>query len=285
MVRFPLPFGQRQLDMETSGAPDGATSPCGTGREGNTYARCEDGGKNLGEGERGGRRGPQAAGDGRALREERRGRTINEGGLDAGNLSSAVLTMPSGKRWRSCAGGGLRLARRSEREGLFEYSRRIYRAMVRAGHIPKRGRPVGVPLYDGYVDTCFTTYVVLWFSTILLTRANEEGMGTWGRWTDREVHGRGSLFRRERCVSLRGCRCLRTRLRILRRHGGRVPVWESPASSSRPSRSTSPVCFETAASERSSRRHAERERTAPTGEPGMVTPWGTERVPFGMWLI
>lgn len=27
--------------------------------------------------------------------------------------SSAVLTMPSGKRWRSCAGGGLRLARRS----------------------------------------------------------------------------------------------------------------------------------------------------------------------------
>lgn len=26
--------------------------------------------------------------------------------------SSAVLTMPSGERWRSCAGGGLRLARR-----------------------------------------------------------------------------------------------------------------------------------------------------------------------------
>ena len=27
--------------------------------------------------------------------------------------SSAVSTMPSGRRWRSCAGGGLRLARRS----------------------------------------------------------------------------------------------------------------------------------------------------------------------------
>ena len=34
-------------------------------------------------------------------------KAVNEGRLDA------VLTMPSGKRWRSCAGGGLRLARRS----------------------------------------------------------------------------------------------------------------------------------------------------------------------------
>lgn len=36
---------------------------------------------------------------------------------------------------------------------------------------------MGALLYDVYVDTCFATYVVLWFATMLLAQANEEWMG------------------------------------------------------------------------------------------------------------
>lgn len=39
---------------------------------------------------------------------------------------------------------------------------------------------------------------------------------------DREVHGRGSLLRGGRRVLLRGCHGVRSRLWVLRRHGGRV---------------------------------------------------------------
>ena len=71
MVRFPLPFQRVAGYGNIRGHLGGVPSPCGTGREGNTYARCEDG-ENLGRGEREGLRGPLAAGDGRALREEHR---------------------------------------------------------------------------------------------------------------------------------------------------------------------------------------------------------------------
>lgn len=57
LVRFPLPFQRVAGYGNIRGHLGGAPSPCGTGREGNTYARCEDG-ENLGEGERGGHRGP-----------------------------------------------------------------------------------------------------------------------------------------------------------------------------------------------------------------------------------
>ena len=93
---------------------------------------------------------------------------------------------------------------------------------------------------------------------------------------DREVHGRGSLFRRERCVPLRGCRCLRTRLRILRRHGGRVLL------GNRLHRHRDRLALHRRYASRpphpSGVRPPSRRARAPqgrTGEPGMVTPWGT----------
>ena len=93
---------------------------------------------------------------------------------------------------------------------------------------------------------------------------------------DREVHGRGSLFRRGWRVPLRGCRCLRPSLRILRWHGGRVLLGNHlyrhrdrlalySRYASRPPRP-------------SGVRPPPRRARAPqgrTGEPGMVTPWGT----------
>ena len=111
---------------------------------------------------------------------------------------------------------------------------------------------MGALLYDGYVDTCFTTYVVLWFATILLTQANEEGMGTWGRWTrPRSTRSRVSVSAGAVCSSARMPLSAHASTDIA------TARWlssasESLASSSRPSRSTSPVCFETAASKRSS---------------------------------
>ena len=111
---------------------------------------------------------------------------------------------------------------------------------------------MGALLYDGYVDTCFTTYVVLWFATILLTQANEEGMGTWGRWTrPRSTRSRVSVSAGAVCFSARMPLSAHASTDIATARWS-SSVWESPASSSRPSRSTSPVCFETAASKRSS---------------------------------
>ena len=111
---------------------------------------------------------------------------------------------------------------------------------------------MGALLYDGYVDTCFTTYVVLWFATILLTQANEEGMGTWGRWTrPRSTRSRVSVSAGAVCSSARMPLSAPASTGIATARWS-SSAWESPASSSRPSRSTSPVCFETAASKRSS---------------------------------
>lgn len=111
---------------------------------------------------------------------------------------------------------------------------------------------MGALLYDGYVDTCFTTYVVLWSATILLTQADEEGMGTWGRWTrPRSTRSRVSASGRSACSFARMPRCALASMGTATARWS-SSVWESPASSSRPSRSTSPVCFETAASKRSS---------------------------------
>ena len=124
---------------------------------------------------------------------------------------------------------------------------------MRAGHIPKRGHPGGCPpLCDGYVYTCFTTYVVLWFATILLTQANEEGMGTWGRWTrPRSTRSRVSVSAGAVCSSARmPLSAPESTDTAMARWSS--SAWESPASSSRPSRSTSRVCSETAASKRSS---------------------------------
>ena len=111
---------------------------------------------------------------------------------------------------------------------------------------------MGALLYDGYVDTCFTTYILLWFATILLTQANEEGMGTWGSWIrPRSIRLLVSASGRSACSFARMPRCALASMGTAMARWS-SSVWESPASSSRPSRSTSPVCFETAASKRSS---------------------------------
>ena len=63
---------------------------------------------------------------------------------------------------------------------------------------------MGALLYDVYVDTCFATYVVLWFATMLLAQANEEWMGTWGRWTrPRSTRSRVSVSAGAVCSSAR----------------------------------------------------------------------------------